>query len=159
MMRLIRKITKIFDIVVNWLVCVRVWWVCVCVRQWTESSLVHMMACHLFGTKALSEPMLTYCQLDPYERNLEKSKSKYFSFKKKLFEYIVFKMVVVLPRPLCVNIHYQQYPHFSEHIIWDHYIKYQYGCLFYKCRHTSRDHVAHFRIISCNQGKSVWNLY
>ena len=31
-------------------------------RQWTGSSLVHVMASRLFGAKPLPEPMLTYCQ-------------------------------------------------------------------------------------------------
>ena len=30
-------------------------------RRSTGSSLVHIMACRLFGTKLLSEPMLEYC--------------------------------------------------------------------------------------------------
>ena len=30
-------------------------------RRWTGSSLVHIMACRLFGAKPLSEPMLKYC--------------------------------------------------------------------------------------------------
>ena len=34
-------------------------------RQWTGSALVQIMACRLFGTKPLSEPMLGCCQLDP----------------------------------------------------------------------------------------------
>ena len=33
-------------------------------RQWTGSALVQIMACRLFETKPLPEPMLTYCQLD-----------------------------------------------------------------------------------------------
>ena len=37
-------------------------------RQWTESSLVQVMACRLFGTKPLPEPMLAYCQLDSWEQ-------------------------------------------------------------------------------------------
>ena len=32
--------------------------------QWMESALVQIMACHLFGTKPLSKPMLGYCQLE-----------------------------------------------------------------------------------------------
>ena len=31
------------------------------IRHWTGSPLVQTMACHLFGTKPLSEPMLEYC--------------------------------------------------------------------------------------------------
>ena len=33
----------------------------------TGSALVQVMACHLFGTKPLPEPMLGYCQMDPYK--------------------------------------------------------------------------------------------
>ena len=33
--------------------------------QWIRSALVQIMACRLFGTKPLSKPMLSYCQLDP----------------------------------------------------------------------------------------------
>ena len=32
--------------------------------QWNGSVLVQIMACRFFGTKPLSEPTLTYCQLD-----------------------------------------------------------------------------------------------
>ena len=35
-------------------------------RQWTGSPLVQIMACRLFGAKPLSEPMLGFCQLNPY---------------------------------------------------------------------------------------------
>ena len=36
--------------------------------QWAsvnQVSMVQIIACHLFGTKPLSKPMLVYCQLDP----------------------------------------------------------------------------------------------
>ena len=36
-------------------------------RQWTWSALIQIMASRLDGAKPLSEPMLTYCQLDPKE--------------------------------------------------------------------------------------------
>ena len=36
-------------------------------RQWTESSLDQIMPCRLLGAKTLSEPKLTYCELDPKE--------------------------------------------------------------------------------------------
>ena len=35
--------------------------------RWAGSALVQIMACRLDGAKPLSEPMLTYCQLDPKE--------------------------------------------------------------------------------------------
>ena len=38
-------------------------------RQWTRSTLVQAMACHLFGVKPLPEPMLAYFQLDSWEQN------------------------------------------------------------------------------------------
>ena len=34
-------------------------------HHWNGSSSVHVMACCLFGTKTLPDPMMTYCQLDP----------------------------------------------------------------------------------------------
>ena len=34
------------------------------IRRWTEWALAQAMACRLFGTKPLPEPMLTYCKLD-----------------------------------------------------------------------------------------------
>ena len=37
------------------------------IRQWTGLVLVQIMACRLDGAKPLSEPLLTYCQLDPKE--------------------------------------------------------------------------------------------
>ena len=36
-------------------------------RQYNIPTLLQIMACRLFGAKALSEPMLSYCRLDHYE--------------------------------------------------------------------------------------------
>ena len=49
-------------------------------RLWSGSTLVQIMACRLDGTKPLSEPMLTYYQLDPEEHISMKFylKFKYF---------------------------------------------------------------------------------
>ena len=45
-------------------------------RYWTGSSLVHVMACRLFGAKPLPEPMMAYCQLGPTEqRNLYRTEN------------------------------------------------------------------------------------
>ena len=33
-------------------------------RHWISTTLVQIMACHLFGAKPLSEPMMGYCQFD-----------------------------------------------------------------------------------------------
>ena len=49
-------------------------------RQWTGSTLVQVMACRLFGAKPLPEPMLDYCQLDPWEQISVKSYSKFIYF-------------------------------------------------------------------------------
>ena len=41
-------------------------------RHRIGSAIVRVMACRLFGTKPLPEPMLNYCQLDPYQQTLVK---------------------------------------------------------------------------------------
>ena len=35
------------------------------IHQQPRTSLVQIMACRLFSTKPLPEPMLEYCRLDP----------------------------------------------------------------------------------------------
>ena len=49
-------------------------------RQWTESALVHVMACRLFGAKPLPETMLVYCQLDPWEQTSVKFEWEFYHF-------------------------------------------------------------------------------
>ena len=65
------------------------------------------MACHLFGTKPLSEPMMTYCQLDPKE-NI--SMNYYLKFKvfiqQNAFENIIWEMADILFQSQCVNKKY-----------------------------------------------------
>ena len=46
-------------------------------RRWTGSALVQLMACRLFGTKPLIEPMLIYSQFDPQEQTSVKFEPKY----------------------------------------------------------------------------------
>ena len=36
--------------------------------QWTRSTLVQVMVPHLFGANPLPEPILVYCQLDPWNK-------------------------------------------------------------------------------------------
>ena len=48
--------------------------------QWTGLALVQVMACHLFGTKPLPEPMLAYCQLDSWKQISVKFESKFYHF-------------------------------------------------------------------------------
>ena len=40
-----------------------------CMRQQNRQSLVQIIACRLFGTKPLSEPMLYHCPFDTWEKN------------------------------------------------------------------------------------------
>ena len=44
----------------------------ICVSKLYHHWFSQVMACYLFRTKPLSEPMLTFCQLDPQEQNSEK---------------------------------------------------------------------------------------
>ena len=49
-------------------------------RQWIGSALVKIMAWRRIGDKQLSEPMLGYRQLEPYEQTSVKLQSKYKTF-------------------------------------------------------------------------------
>ena len=46
-------------------------------HQWTGSSLVQVMACRLFGTKPLPEPMLAYGQLNTWKQISVKFESEF----------------------------------------------------------------------------------
>ena len=48
-------------------VCIFLGIYCICVSQWTGSSLIQVMACRLFDAKPSPEPMLVQCQLDSWE--------------------------------------------------------------------------------------------
>ena len=50
------------------------------IHQVTRPSLVQIMACCLHGTKPLSEPMLGYFLLDPWEQTSMKFQSKFIHF-------------------------------------------------------------------------------
>ena len=54
-------------------------------RRWTRSSLVQVMACRLFGTKPLPEPMLAYWLLDYREQVSVKLKSELCHFNSRTF--------------------------------------------------------------------------
>ena len=58
------------------------------IHQYNIPTLVQIMACRLFSTKPISEPMLAYCQLDPWEQSSVKflSKFKYFHSRKCVWE-------------------------------------------------------------------------
>ena len=49
--------------------------------QWTESALVSVMTCRLFGAKPLPEPMLVYCQMDSWEQTSVKFKLEFYHFR------------------------------------------------------------------------------
>ena len=49
-------------------------------HQWTGSSLVHVMARLLFGTKLLPEPMLAHSQLDSWEQISLKIELQFYHF-------------------------------------------------------------------------------
>ena len=72
---------------------------------WTGSSLDQLMACHLFGSKPLSELMLPYCQLGPKEHISIRFiwNSEVFT-QENAFENIICKMVAILSLPKYVNI-------------------------------------------------------
>ena len=50
------------------------------IRQWTRSALVQIMACHLFGAKPLTEPILGYYQEGFWEQISVKFKLEFYHF-------------------------------------------------------------------------------
>ena len=67
-------------------------------RRWTGSSLVHVMACRLFGAKPLPEPMLAHRQLDSWEPISVKFESKFYHFHSRKF---IQKCRLPKRRPFC----------------------------------------------------------
>ena len=87
------------------------------------------MACRLVGAKPLSQPMLEYCQLDPWEQTSMKFQSQFIHFysrkciwkcrnfnrnsyifiQENAFENVVCKMELILSRPQWVK-HHTVYP-------------------------------------------------
>ena len=49
-------------------------------RLQPRPPLLHIMACCLFGAKPLYQPMLAYCQLDPWEQTSVKFSSRFKHF-------------------------------------------------------------------------------
>ena len=73
-------------------------------RHQPMSSLVQIMACHLFGTKPLSQPILYYCQLDPKEQTSVKLHSKFRHFhSRKCIWKCRLGNVFLFSRPQCVK--------------------------------------------------------
>ena len=62
------------------------------------------MACRLFGANPLSEPTMTYCQLDHKKHILMKCYLKFKSFiQGEAFENIAYEIAAILSQPQCVN--------------------------------------------------------
>ena len=60
------------------------------------------MVCRLTGAKSLSEPMLEYSWLDPWEQ-ISVIIFVIIFIQENTFETVVWKMAAVLSRPQCVN--------------------------------------------------------
>ena len=78
------------------------------------------MACHLYGIKALHEPMLTCCQFDPYEQKFSEIliRSLIFFVGEIIFQNVFFQIVAICPElsvfmPLCVRS-----PQWPVGLIW-----------------------------------------
>ena len=67
-------------------------------HQQTESALVQVMACRLFGSKPLPEPMLAYSQLDHSKQNISEFRIKIQTL---LFMKMLLKMTSVGWQPFC----------------------------------------------------------
>ena len=69
-------------------------------RQWTGSALIQVMACRLFGTKPLPEPMLTYCHLDPQEHTPVDFRTTYkkIFIQENAYEKVVCEMAAIFSR-------------------------------------------------------------
>ena len=71
-------------------------------RRWTGSALVRVMACCLFGAKPLPDPMLIYCQLDPWQQASNWNAT--FFIQENIFENCVFEMEDILSEERWVKI-------------------------------------------------------
>ena len=105
-------------------------------RHWIGSALVQIMACRLSGAKPLSEPMLTYCRLEPKEHI---SIEFYLKFEKfhswNPFEHVVREIRPFYPGGRWVNnISAISYRATTDNISlwdWDRYILFTYNSLGY----------------------------
>ena len=77
------------------------WVTHICVSKLT---IIGSMACRLACAKPLSEPMLSYCQIDPKEHISVKFYSKFNSFySRNAFENVVWQVAAILSRHQCVK--------------------------------------------------------
>ena len=78
--------------------------------RWTGSALVQVMACRLFGTKPLPEPMLNYYQFNPQQQTSAKLEPKYILFiDENALENVVCEMAVILYWEIWVNVIHPMY--------------------------------------------------
>ena len=56
------------------------------------------MACSLFGSKPLPEPILNYYQLEPQQQNLNLNQNVEIFFQEGAFENVIFKISTILFR-------------------------------------------------------------
>ena len=66
------------------------------VRQWIKSSCIQMMACRLFGTSSLSEPILAYCPFAPWEQTSVKFGAKYHNLYEENVHIYVYIMYIYM---------------------------------------------------------------
>ena len=68
-------------------------------RQCIGSALIEIMACRLFGTQPLSQPMLGYCQLDPCEQiRWNFNQNTQLFIQENAYENIICEMMAILSR-------------------------------------------------------------
>ena len=73
--------------------------------QWIGTALLQIMACHLFGAKPLSKPMLGYCQLDRQEQTSVKFKTEFYHFHyRNACENVICQKSAILSRGRWVNV-------------------------------------------------------
>ena len=77
--------------------------------QWIGSALVQIMACHLFGAKPLSKPMLCYSQLDSKELQWNFNQNIKLFIHENASENIIYRseMAAILSRRRWVNSQHQ----------------------------------------------------
>ena len=85
--------------------------------QWTGPPLVKVMACRLFGSKPLPEPMLAYCLLDSWEQISVKFESEFYHFhsRKCIWKWCLLKWRSFCPEGDELNISKQTTQPFQQH--------------------------------------------
>ena len=108
--------------------------------QWTGSSLVQVMDCHLIETKPLPEPMLAYCQLNSWKQISVKFKMESYHFHSRKF---IWKCRLPKWLPFCPGgdelSHYLSmvnslpiefsYKHWIEYYSWHNIFFYRRKCI------------------------------